>query len=261
MSTVQTTSKLSADELREEVRKEYAEVALDPQKGCHFHTGRAAADRIEYDPSLYTDLPEENIASFAGTGNPFMLGIINPSETVVDCGSGSGFDSLIASTLVGPGGRVIGVDMIPEMLKKTRAGAEKMGATHVEFREGLIENLTLPDEFADIVISNGVLNLTLDKTKTLHEWVRILKPGGRLFIGDILVARAIPPEALDDISLWTGWIAGGLPEADLLDAVGAAGFEEAEIVQKHDIFADVHNPSSALEFGTIGISLRARKPE
>ena len=204
MSTLQTIPKLSAEDLREEISKEYAEVALDPHKGYHFHTGRAAADRIGYDPSLYADLPEGNIDSFAGTGNPFLLGPINSGEIVVDCGSGSGFDSLIASTLVGPEGQVIGVDMIPEMLNKARAGAEKMGATHVEFREGLIENLPLPDEFADVVISNGVLNLTLDKVKTLKEWARILKPGGRLFIGDILVAKAIPPEALDDISLWTG---------------------------------------------------------
>jgi SAM-dependent methyltransferase len=204
MSILKTAPKLSAEVLREEVKKEYANVALDPHKGYHFHTGRDAIDRLGYDPSLYADLPEENIASFAGTGNPFMLGPINFSEIVVDCGSGSGFDSLISSILVGTEGQVIGVDMIPEMLNKARAGAEKMGATHVEFREGLVENLPLPEEFADVVISNGVLNLTLDKVKTLKEWARILKPGGRLFIGDILVARSLPPEALDDISLWTG---------------------------------------------------------
>jgi len=204
MSTSQTTSKLSAEDLREEVRKEYANVALDPHKGYHFHTGRAAADRLGYDPSIYVGVPEENIASFAGTGNPFMLGLINPGEIVVDVGSGSGFDSLIASTLVGPEGKVIGVDMTQEMLNKARAGAEAMGATHVEFREGVAENLPLLEEYADVVISNGVLNLTLDKVKTLNEWARILKPGGRLYIGDILVAKSIPPEALDDISLWTG---------------------------------------------------------
>ena len=204
MSTSKTTTKLSADDLREEVRKEYVEVALDPHKGYHFHTGRAAADRLGYDPALYAGLPDGNIDSFAGTGNPFMLGAINPGETVVDVGSGSGFDSLIASVLVRPDGRVIGIDMTAEMLSKARAGAKKMGATNVEFREGFAENLPLPPESADVVISNGVLNLTPDKVKTLTEWARILKPGGRLYIGDILVARSIPPEALDNISLWTG---------------------------------------------------------
>ena len=204
MSTSQKTSKLSAKDLLEAVMKEYANVALDPHKGYHFHTGRAAADRLGYDPSIYAQVPEENMASFAGTGNPFMLGPINPGEIVVDVGSGSGFDSLIASTMVGPEGKVIGVDMTQEMLDRARAGVERMGARHVEFREGIAENLPLQDEYADVVISNGVLNLTLDKAKTLNEWARILKPGGRLYIGDILVAKSIPPEALNDISLWTG---------------------------------------------------------
>ena len=204
MSTSQTISKLSAKDLLEAVMKEYANVALDPHKGYHFHTGRAATDRLGYDPSIYAQVPEENMASFAGTGNPFMLGPINPGEIVVDVGSGSGFDSLIASTMVGPEGKVIGVDMTREMLDKARAGAERMGARHVEFREGIAEHLPLLDEYADVVISNGVLNLTLDKAKTLNEWARILKPGGRLYIGDILVTKSIPPEALNDISLWTG---------------------------------------------------------
>jgi len=204
MSTTQTTTKISTDDLREEVRKEYAEVAVDPHKGYHFHTGRAAADRIGYDLSVYEGIPEDNIASFAGTGNPFKLGLIHPGDIVVDVGSGSGFDSLIASKMVGPEGKVIGIDMTDEMLNKARAGAEAMGAAHAEFREGFAESLPLPDGYANVVISNGVLNLTPDKVKALSEWARILKPGGRLYIGDILVAKSIPPEALEDISLWTG---------------------------------------------------------
>ena len=204
MSNRHTISKISPEELRAEVSKEYTEVALDPYKGYHFHTGRDAANRLSYDPSIYAGVPEDNIASFAGTGNPFMLGPIEAGEIVVDVGSGSGFDSLIASSLVGSEGRVIGVDMTAEMLNRARAGAEAMGATHVEFREGFAETLPLKDGYADVVISNGVLNLTPDKVKTLSEWARVLKPGGRLYIGDIIVAKSIPPEALDDISLWTG---------------------------------------------------------
>lgn len=201
--THQPVPKISLDELRLEIKKEYTNVALDPNKGYHFHTGRRLANLLGYDVALYADLPESNIASFAGTGNPFSVGLINPGETVVDVGSGAGFDSLIASRLVGSTGRVIGFDMTSEMLAKARAGAATIGASNVEFREGLAESLPLPDNFADVVISNGVLNLTLDKTETLREWFRILKPGGRLQVGDILVEREIPADAMDDISLWT----------------------------------------------------------
>lgn len=204
MTTQQAVPRLSRDELRAEIKKEYTNVALNPDKGYHFHTGRRLANLLGYDENLYAGLPESNIASFAGTGNPFSVGPINPGETVVDVGSGSGFDSLIASRLVGPAGRVIGFDMTPEMLKKAQAGAAAMDANNVEFREGLAESLPLQDNFADVVISNGVLNLTLDKTETLREWFRILKPGGRLQVGDILVARSVPADALEDISLWTG---------------------------------------------------------
>jgi len=204
MSIQQPVPKISLDELRLEIKKEYTNVALDPNKGYHFHTGRRLANLLDYTESMYADLPESNLASFAGTGNPFSVGAIHPGEIVVDVGSGAGFDSLIASRLVGATGRVIGFDMTAEMLKKARAGAAKMGATNVEFREGLAESLPLPENFADVVISNGVLNLTLDKTATLREWFRILKPGGRLQVGDILVEHAVPSDALDDISLWTG---------------------------------------------------------
>ncbi len=204
MSTLQAVPKLSAEDLRDAVQKEYSEVAVDPDKGFHFHTGKDAATRLDYDPALYADIPERNIASFAGTGNPFMLGPIHSGETVVDAGSGAGFDALIAARMVGSGGRVVGIDMTPEMLSKARAGAAEMGMTHAEFKEAYIEQLPLPDDFADVLISNGVLNLTLDKVDTLREWARVLKPGGRLQIGDILVSRQVPESALDDIALWTG---------------------------------------------------------
>ena len=132
------------------------------------------------------------------------MGPINTGETVVDVGSGAGFDALIASKLVGPNGRVIGIDMTFEMRSKAAKGAEELGAGNVEFREGMAENLPLPDAFADVVISNGVLNLTVNKVDTLTEWARVLKSGGRLFIGDIILSKPLPESALNDISLWTG---------------------------------------------------------
>ncbi|MFQ5942369.1 MAG: methyltransferase domain-containing protein [Anaerolineales bacterium] len=204
MSIVQAIPDLPLDELREEIRREYADVADDPDKGYHFHTGREAATRLGYDETLYSHVPEGSIKSFAGMGNPFVLGSINQGEIVVDVGSGSGFDSLIASAMVGTEGRVVGIDMTAEMVAKAREGAASIEATNVEFKEGFAEDLPLPDDFADVVISNGVLNLTLDKAETLREWARVLRPGGRLQFGDILVAREVPESALDDISLWTG---------------------------------------------------------
>jgi arsenite methyltransferase len=204
MNIVQTITNITDNALREAIKKEYAEVALNPNKGYHFHTGREAASRIGYDPELYAGLPEENIASFAGTGNPFCLGAIHPGDVVVDVGSGAGFDSLIAARKVGPRGRVVGIDMTVEMIEKAKTGAKIMGAANAEFRQGLADSLPTEDDFADVLISNGVLNLTPDKTKTLKEWARVLKPGGHLFIGDIVIEKKIPQEALDDISLWTG---------------------------------------------------------
>lgn len=204
MDIMQAMTNISNNVLRDAIKKEYAEVAVDPEKGYHFHTGREAAMRIGYNPELYAILPEDNIASFAGTGNPFSLGPINQGDIVVDVGSGAGFDSLIAARLVGPTGHVIGIDMTSEMLERAQAGAESMGLANVEFRDGLADELPLPDDFADVIISNGVLNLTPDKNKTLKEWARVLKPGGRLFIGDIVIEKKMTQEALDNISLWTG---------------------------------------------------------
>ncbi len=204
MNILQTITNITDNALREAIKKEYAEVALNPRKGYHFHTGREAASRIGYDPELYAELPEENIASFAGTGIPFGLGPIHPGDVVVDVGSGAGFDSLIASRLVGPRGRVVGIDMTDEMIEKAASGAKAMGAANTQFRKGFADSLPVEDDFADVLISNGVLNLTPDKDKTLKDWARVLKPGGRMFIGDIVIEKKIPREALDDISLWTG---------------------------------------------------------
>ncbi len=204
MDIVQAITNITDNALREAIKKEYAEVARNPRKGYHFHTGREAATRIGYDPELYAGLPEENIASFAGTGNPFSLGAIQPGDVVIDVGSGAGFDSLIAARMVGPQGQVVGIDMTDEMIEKAQTGADTMGASNARFRKGFADDLPLEDGFADVLISNGVLNLTPDKNKTLREWARVLKPGGRLFIGDIVIEKKMSQAALDDISLWTG---------------------------------------------------------
>ena len=195
---------LNLDQLRHAIQEEYATVALDPDRGFHFHTGRRLARLVGYADEWLEGIPEKSIESFAGTGNPFSLGKILLGERVVDVGCGAGIDSLIAAKMVRPNGRVIGVDMTPAMLDKARSAAVEAGMGNVEFRHGYAESLPVPDGWADIVISNGVLNLMPDKSAALREMVRVLKPTGRLQIGDILVQKPVPESAKRKIDLWTG---------------------------------------------------------
>jgi len=195
---------LNVDTLRQAIQEEYAEVASHPEKGFHFHTGRPLARKLEYLEEWLEDIPESSIESFAGTGNPFSLGELHPGERVVDVGCGAGIDTLIAAKKAGSEGRVIGVDMTPSMLKKARHAAEEMDLANVEFRKGYAEGLPIADKWADVIISNGVLNLMPDKAAALEEMSRVLKPGGRLQIGDILVQKAVPESAKRKIELWTG---------------------------------------------------------
>jgi SAM-dependent methyltransferase len=192
------------DELREQVRDKYREVAVDPGGGFHFHTGRGLASRLGYEAGAVAALPDRAVESFAGVGNPFSLRRLAPGERVVDVGSGAGFDSFIAAGQVGPGGQVTGVDMTAEMLAKSRQTAEELGYAHVQFREGFAEALPVEDVWADVVISNGVINLCADKQAVFAEILRVLRPGGRLQFADIANGRPVPAEALRDIDLWTG---------------------------------------------------------
>jgi SAM-dependent methyltransferase len=190
--------------LRCEIRREYSEVARNPHKGFHFHTGRRLAEILGYDLDRIDRLPRSTVESFAGTGNPFSMGPARPGEGVVDVACGAGLDSLLAGLSVGPQGRVVGVDMTPEMLEKARRGAAEMGLTQVEFRQGYAETLPLPDGWADLVLSNGAVNLCPDKPAVFAEMFRVLKPGGRLQIADIMVTVPVPETARRHIDLWTG---------------------------------------------------------
>lgn len=192
------------EQLRQAIQEEYAEVASHPNKGFHFHTGRPLARMLGYRDEWLEGIPEGSIESFAGTGNPFSLGQLQSGEHVVDVGCGAGIDSLIAARMVGPTGHVVGVDMTPAMLQKARSAAAEAGMTNAAFREGYGEGLPIADEWADVVISNGVLNLMPDKSAAMEEMARVLKPGGRLQIGDILVQKAVPENAKQQINLWTG---------------------------------------------------------
>lgn len=199
-----TRSSLDVDTLREAIREEYTDVATCPTKGFHFHTGRLLADRLGYPADRVDRLPDLAIESFAGVGNPFAWGDPVPGETVLDMGSGAGFDALLAAMAAGSGGRVIGVDMTPAMIAKARANAAALGLGNAEFREGYLERLPVDDAGVDLAISNGALNLCPDKAAVLAEAFRVLKPGGRMQLSDIVVARSVPEDAKADISLWTG---------------------------------------------------------
>src|SRR5437868_2225159 len=190
--------------LRGEVREKYRAVALKPDGTYHFHTGRAAAARLGYDSAVVDALPDQAVESFAGVGDPFSLRRLETGERVVDVGSGAGFDSFIAAGQVGGGGHVVGVDMTAEMLKKSRATAGVLGLDNVEFREGLAEALPVEDEWADVVISNGVINLCPDKQAVFAEIRRVLRPGGVLQFAEIATGQPVPLEAMRDIDLWTG---------------------------------------------------------
>jgi SAM-dependent methyltransferase len=199
-----TTVLLDVGRLHTAIQEEYTAVAACPLKGFHFHTGRFLAHRLGYPAQRVDPLPDSVVESFAGVGNPFSWGDLNAGETVVDLGSGAGFDALLAASMVGPDGRVIGIDMTRAMLEKARHNAATIGMGHVGFREAYLEDLPLPDATADVVISNGVINLCPDKAAVLAEAYRVLKPGGRMQLADIVVATAVPEDGKADIALWTG---------------------------------------------------------
>lgn len=204
MSTI-TELDLNLDEIRAAIQKEYELVAAEPDHGFHFHTGRPLLTaQLGYADAWLDGIANEAIDSAAGTGNPFAMGVLRHGEKVVDVGCGAGIDSLIAASMVGNSGEVIGVDMTPAMLDKAQTAATRSRLDNVTFHEGFAEELPVADDWADVVISNGVLNLFPDKAAGLKEMARVLKPGGRLQIADILVTKPVPTGAKNNIDLWTG---------------------------------------------------------
>lgn len=192
------------DELRAEIRSKYADVAHSPTSTFHFNTGRPNAERCRYDLDAVDRLPPSAVESFAGVANPFEPSPIEAGANVVDLGSGAGFDTFFAAEATGPTGHVIGIDMTMPMVEKARAAAAETGVDNVEFRVGFLEDTPVDDEWADVVISNGVLNLCPDKDEVMREINRILKPGGRLQFADIANGAHVPDEARRHIDLWTG---------------------------------------------------------
>lgn len=246
--------------LRASVRQKYREVALHPDGAFHFHTGRPLAALLGYDPSLVDGLPDRAVESFAGVANPFSMRPLGQDDRVVEVGSGAGFDAIVAARLIGPGGRVLGVDMTPEMLAKSRETARVLGLHRIEFREGIAEELPVEDGWADVVISNGVLNLVADKAQAFAEIFRVLRPGGRLQFADIAVGRTVPAEAACNIDLWTDCIAGGQSCDGWRQLMLDAAFVAVEVGPAVDTFGDAPGEANARRFDVYGHAFFARKP-
>jgi arsenite methyltransferase len=192
------------DRLRGLVRAEYDRVAREPAGNFHFHRGPEYACRIlRYDPEELATIPAESTASFAGVGNPHRIGPIEPGETVLDIGCGAGMDLMLAARRSGPSGKAIGVDMTPAMLELAKRGALKAGLwENVEVRRGIAEDLPVETESVDVVISNSVINLSPDKDRAFREVCRVLRPGGRLYLADVVVQRELSLATRSDVDLW-----------------------------------------------------------
>ncbi len=189
--------------VRQGIKAKYDRVAAAGTGGCfQYPTGKAGMDLQGYPSEVIGDFPPEVLADFCGVGNPFSLGPLNPGDAVLDIGCGAGVDSLVAARLVGTGGRVAGLDVTPAMIERARAHQARLGLVNVTFQVGEAEALPFPDHDFDAIISNGVFNLTLNKEKALKETHRVLKPGGRLMLADMVLVAALPPEMAGKVDNW-----------------------------------------------------------
>jgi ubiquinone/menaquinone biosynthesis C-methylase UbiE len=259
MST--TTRRLDTTELEDRVKHMYEEVALEPQREFHFETGRPLAERLGYPAADLDRIPAAAIDSFAGVGYFLDLAAIEPGETVLDLGSGSGMDSLLAARQVGSAGRVVGLDMTDEQLDKSRRLAGEAGLEQVEFRRGYIEDPPVPDASIDVVISNGVLNLSADKAAVFAQVARVLRPGGRLALSDIVTERALPDSVTCNAGLWAACIGGAMQNDAYQEAIEQAGLA-IKVVRRNDDYRFLSDQAvnAATTWGVMSISLIARRP-
>src|ERR1700685_3952044 len=227
---------MSEQDIRETVRERYAEAAKRSQSGGSSCCGAAPAsnccDPITsnlYDANQAGQIPEEALKASLGCGNPTALAKLNPGETVLDLGSGGGIDVLLSARRVGPTGKAYGLDMTDEMLALARQNQAEAGATNVEFLKGEIENIPLPDNSVDVVISNCVINLSADKDRVLRETFRVLKTGGRFAVSDVVVQGEVPKEVRRSMEMWVGCIAGALHDDEYVGKLAKAGFDDIDI--------------------------------
>ena len=260
-STEQTASGVDTGALESQVKAMYRKVALDPHGDFHFEMGRALTDRIGYASADLDRIPAQAIDSFAGVGYYFDLADIRDGETVVDLGSGSGTDTFVAALKVGPNGQVIGVDMTDEQLAKAENLRTAGGFDNVDYRKGYIERTPCDDARADVVISNGVINLAPDKSAVFGEVKRILKPGGRLAIADIVTKVQLPEGVTCNADLWAACIGGAMRQDDYVAAIETAGLR-VEAVRDNDAYQFISDNARQAEqkWGVKSVSLLAVKP-
>lgn len=220
----------SADEIRNAVGKRYADIAKSGSSCC----GDQTLVQIGYKQEDLEALPQEALMGL-GCGNPVRLAELREGETAVDLGSGGGIDVFLAARQVGPTGRVIGVDMTPEMLARARQNAERHGLGNVEFRQGLIEALPLAGSSADVILSNCVINLAPDKSLVFKEAFRVLKPGGRLVVSDMVAKGKLPEEIRESPEIWASCVGGALPEEEYLETIRRAGFPAVEVLTREGL--------------------------
>ena len=254
----------SKEEIREAVKDMYTIVAEEPNTPLHFPIGRSACLKAGYDEAQINALPEVVIESFAGVGCPFRADIIKLGQTVLDIGSGSGTDVLIAANLVGETGCVKAFDLTPAMREKLQATLDKHQINNVEIIAGDAEKLPLADQSVDVVTSNGVLNLVADKRKAIREIFRVLKPGGQVQIADIVIASPVTPDCEDDPKLWAECVVGATVDESYLEMFRDAGFDQVEVLRDYDYFA--YSPSEetrevAAQFGAHAFELRMTRKE
>jgi len=258
MSTTQRA--LDTQELEQRVKEMYREVAEEPDNEFHFETGRPLAERLGYPAAELDAIPAPSIGSFAGVGYYFDLAAIKPGETVVDLGSGSGMDSFLAARQTGESGRVVGIDMTEAQLAKARRLATEQDFANVEFTEAHIEQLPLAESSADVVISNGVINLSPDKTKVFAEAARVLRSGGRLAIADIVTAIRLPEGVTCDAALWAACIGGAMQRDDYREAIETAGFEIDDLKENDQYrFVSERADNATQKYGVKSVSLLAIK--
>ena len=257
MNQLQT---LNVQELTSKVQAIYKQVAEEPEREYHFEMGRTLAERLGYAAANLDSIPQEAIASFAGVGYYFELAQLQTGESVVDLGSGSGMDSFLAAHLVGQQGRVIGIDMTDAQLHKAESLRQRDGLENVSFQKSFIEDLALEDASADVVISNGVINLSPDKEKVFKEIARVLKPGGRLALSDIVTEKQLTEAITCNASLWAACIGGAAQEQSYQDMIEQAGMKVIAVQDNPQYqFLSKSAQGATEKFGVKSISLLAVK--